>query len=197
MAPRVILYAYPQSPFAQKLELVLLFKRIDYSYVEVPRIPPRDALQKLGITYRRIPVLAIGADLYLDTSLATIALEDAFPEPSLKGRSWGLQTASAFFWSDRSLFPLAAGLLPWDSMVSSTVVDSLPPSELTFGDVAARRVHQRSQRLPRRRPHRPKEDDCQSPSIPLGPQAAHGELSCPTPAQLGARLTLSSRAGPH
>lgn len=67
MAPQVILYAYPESPFGQKLSLVLLFKQIPFSQVLVPRIPPRSALiDPLGITYRRIPVLAIGNDLYLE-----------------------------------------------------------------------------------------------------------------------------------
>lgn len=107
--PQVILYAYPQSPFAQKLQLVLLFKHIAYKYVEVPRIPPRTALELLGVHYRRIPVLVIGSEVYLDTSLAVLALERAFPERSLKGRSWGVQTASAFFWADRTIVSRPGG----------------------------------------------------------------------------------------
>lgn len=118
-SPAVVLFAYPQSPYAAKLELCLLLKGIQYSYCTVSRIPPRPALQALGVTYRRIPVLCIGNDLIFDTALAIVALEEAFPESkSLAGRSWALQQASSFFWSDRTVFPLVSSMLPWDALVS-------------------------------------------------------------------------------
>ncbi|SGY97545.1 BQ5605_C035g11412 [Microbotryum silenes-dioicae] len=121
---KVILYAYPQSPFAAKLELVLTLKQIPYHYVEVERMPPRPALHLLNITYRRIPVLAIDSDLYLDTSLAVQALEERFPDsPSLSQSHWGLQTATAFHWSDRAIFQLAAGALPWTELPEVFVKD--------------------------------------------------------------------------
>lgn len=46
---------------------------------------PRPLLQEaFNLTYRKIPVLAIGRDLYCDTSIILEALEQAFPEkPSL------------------------------------------------------------------------------------------------------------------
>ncbi|SCV67284.1 BQ2448_5930 [Microbotryum intermedium] len=122
--PKVILYAYPQSPFAAKLELVLTLKQIPYHYVEVERMPPRPALQLLNITYRRIPVLAIDSDLYLDTSLAVQALEERFSDsPSLSQSHWALQTAAAFHWSDRAIFQLAAGALPWTELPEAFVKD--------------------------------------------------------------------------
>ncbi|SCZ96410.1 BZ3500_MvSof-1268-A1-R1_Chr8-2g10175 [Microbotryum saponariae] len=121
---KVILYAYPQSPFAAKLELVLTLKQVPYHYVEVERMPPRPALHLLNITYRRIPVLAIDSDLYLDTSLAVQALEERFPDsPSLSQSHWGLQTATAFHWSDRAIFQLAAGALPWTELPEGFVKD--------------------------------------------------------------------------
>ncbi|KDE03645.1 hypothetical protein MVLG_05895 [Microbotryum lychnidis-dioicae p1A1 Lamole] len=121
---KVILYAYPQSPFAAKLELVLTLKQVPYHYVEVERMPPRPALHLLNITYRRIPVLAIDSDLYLDTSLAVQALEERFPDsPSLSQSHWGLQTATAFHWSDRAIFQLAAGALPWTELPEVFVKD--------------------------------------------------------------------------
>ena len=66
MAPQIVLYAYPESPFGQKLSQVLLLKQLPYSLVLVPRMPPRSELALLGVTYRRIPVLAIGNDVYLE-----------------------------------------------------------------------------------------------------------------------------------
>lgn len=61
--PQIVLYTHPASLFGQKLELVLLLKRLPYSKVRVPITPPRSALELLGIPYRRIPVLAIGHDV--------------------------------------------------------------------------------------------------------------------------------------
>lgn len=86
-------------------------------------MPPRPPLQKLGITYRRVPVLAIGADVYFDTSLAVIALEAKYPDVDLKGRSWGVQTASGLFWSDRALFAIAGGLMSWNNMPQEFIKD--------------------------------------------------------------------------
>ncbi|KAL8278052.1 hypothetical protein RQP46_009512 [Phenoliferia psychrophenolica] len=124
MAPQIILYAYPESPFGQKLIQVLVLKQLPYAHVLVPRMPPRSALaDSLGVTYRRIPVLAIGNDVFLDTSLAVLALERIFPANPLSTASWGLQTASSFFWADRAVFRVAASLLPWDKMPDAFVKD--------------------------------------------------------------------------
>lgn len=86
-------------------------------------MPPRPALISLGVDYRRIPVLAIGNELYCDTSIAVVALEELFPDYSLKGRNWALQTASSFFWIDRQMFKNASGLLDWKSLPAEFIVD--------------------------------------------------------------------------
>jgi glutathione S-transferase len=118
-SPQIILFAYPQSPYAAKLELCLLLKGLEYSYCTVARMPPRPALQSLGVTYRRIPVLAIGNDIIFDTALAIVALEEAFPKSqSLAGRNWALQQASSFYWLDRTVFGAVSSMLPWDVLVS-------------------------------------------------------------------------------
>jgi len=90
-APPVVLYHYDASPFADKIRSVLILKRIPHSRVEVSYILPRPELSNLlGITYRRIPVLAIGNDVYCDTSLISVALERHFSatqgsSPSARG----------------------------------------------------------------------------------------------------------------
>jgi hypothetical protein len=50
-------------------ETILIFRQIQ------PRILPRPDLARLGINYRRIPLLAIGCDVYLDSRLIIYALE--------------------------------------------------------------------------------------------------------------------------
>lgn len=42
-------------------------------------MPPRPELRMLGISYRRIPVLAIGNDIYCDSALIGPTLERRFP----------------------------------------------------------------------------------------------------------------------
>ncbi|TCD70432.1 hypothetical protein EIP91_003513 [Steccherinum ochraceum] len=121
----VILYHYDASPFATKVKNMLLAKRIPHKRVNVTMIMPRPALsEQLGITYRKIPVLAIGNDVYCDTSLIATALERRFPAsegygtlfPPRKGSDkadTGVAMAVMMYWMDRVMFPLAANSLPY------------------------------------------------------------------------------------
>jgi glutathione S-transferase len=98
-------------------------------------MPPRiDLMDRLGIRYRRIPVLAIGRDVYVDSSLIADALEKRFPEsagyatmfPPRKGsqsRDTGLVKAFLTAYVDRSLFTTVTRLLPWDRMPEAFVKD--------------------------------------------------------------------------
>ncbi|CAK3918861.1 glutathione s-transferase like [Lecanosticta acicola] len=65
----VIHYDYDFSPYGQKTKMLLKAAGIDYHKVDVPAVLPRPELEKLGITYRRIPVLAVGKDVYADSDL--------------------------------------------------------------------------------------------------------------------------------
>ena len=44
---------------------------------------PRPDLAELGIAYRRIPILSIGRDVYLDSRLILRRLEEKFPDGKL------------------------------------------------------------------------------------------------------------------
>jgi len=72
----------PSFSFCVFLILVTLFLLLSsqsaFKTVTVERMPPRPALQKLGLNYRRIPVLAIDGDIILDTSLMVEELEKRF-----------------------------------------------------------------------------------------------------------------------
>jgi glutathione S-transferase len=84
---------------------------------------PRPILIKLfNLAYRKIPVLAIGTDIYCDTSIILEALEHQFPasagHPSLYPRdatrrsNQALIRGFASFWTDRPLFRVTTGLIP-------------------------------------------------------------------------------------
>jgi glutathione S-transferase len=76
------------------------------------------------LTYRKIPILLIGRNLYCDTSLIIEALESFFPATSGFGTiyppfpgldEWsykGLVRGFASFWTDRPLFRATTGLIP-------------------------------------------------------------------------------------
>lgn len=76
--------SYSQSLFTKKIEYTLLLKGIPYNQVnvgatqgqmkfsnhkwQVPVVLPRKGISDLlGITYRRVPILTIGKDVYCDS----------------------------------------------------------------------------------------------------------------------------------
>jgi len=74
----VILYGYEGSPYYQKIKSLLALKQIPYNFVEQAPIGPRPDLLSIGVTYRRIPVLVIGKDIYFDTSLMVDVVSTKF-----------------------------------------------------------------------------------------------------------------------
>lgn len=108
--------------------------------VSVKSMPPRPPLLQLGITYRRIPVIMIGDEVFFDTNIVFQELErrfkpeDGFPSlvcesqathsSSLRSISThfyiaihpGLQEIGSIFWSDRVLFPLASTFMQADRL---------------------------------------------------------------------------------
>lgn len=69
------------SPYAQKTKLLLTALGIPFQHCEQPLLLPRKDLEQLGITYRRIPVLAIGKDVYCDSSaIVDVILDRLAPE---------------------------------------------------------------------------------------------------------------------
>ncbi|KAF1973866.1 hypothetical protein BU23DRAFT_589347 [Bimuria novae-zelandiae CBS 107.79] len=72
----IVLFTYPGSPFGLRVQLYLQLR-------EQPFIMPRPDREKLGVKYRRIPILAIRRDIYLDTRLILRTLERRFPDGKL------------------------------------------------------------------------------------------------------------------
>jgi len=131
-----IYYGYNGSPFVAKLETILLLKNIPARRVDVALYPPRPELATLlGLPYRRVPVLALGRDIYADTSLIASVLERRFPAssghpsifPPRKGTRGstdiGVQKALAQFYADKQLFQVGFGLLPWTKLPSEVQAD--------------------------------------------------------------------------
>lgn len=121
----IVLYRYDTSPFSVKIDNALLLKQIPHVQVHVAPMLPRPEINKgLGLTYRRIPVLAVGNDVYIDTSLIVSALERRFPvasgypslfPPKKHGGcpDKGLLKALSRHYVDNLLFPLATTFIAW------------------------------------------------------------------------------------
>lgn len=79
---------------------------------------PRPDLEALNVNYRRIPLLSLGRDVFLDTRLIIPKLEAHFPdgaiganEPELKA----LERLFVRFTSDAGIFQRAVQLMPTNS----------------------------------------------------------------------------------
>ena len=59
----LILHHYPTSPFAEKVRLIMGYKKLSWQGVTIPMVMPKPDLMPLSGGYRRTPVLQIGADI--------------------------------------------------------------------------------------------------------------------------------------
>ena len=101
MNDEIILHQYWQSPFTEKVRLVLGMKQLTWRSVEQPTIMPKPELVPLTGGYRRIPVMQIGADVYCDSQLILQELERRHPGP--EGAAGGLHAAVGL-WADQIFF---------------------------------------------------------------------------------------------
>lgn len=75
----IIHYLYTMSPYANRITWYLTLRNIPYAQCLQPVTMPRPDLAAMGVEYRRIPVLSIASDIYLDTRLILHTLEERFP----------------------------------------------------------------------------------------------------------------------
>jgi len=78
----IILFHYVFSPYARRVVWYLTLRNIPYMQCLQPPILPRPDVNDLGISYRRIPLMAIGRDVYNDTRIILQKLEQLFPASS-------------------------------------------------------------------------------------------------------------------
>ncbi|KAL6856514.1 hypothetical protein J3F83DRAFT_718317 [Trichoderma novae-zelandiae] len=114
----IILYHYGVSPFARRAVWYLALRGIPYNQCLQPGMLPRPDVARLGISYRRIPILSIGRDIYLDTRLQLPKLEAMYPELPRLGASApdqkGIERLFSAFIIDGGIFQQGVKLLPTD-----------------------------------------------------------------------------------
>ncbi|VUC35419.1 unnamed protein product [Clonostachys rosea] len=113
--PDIVVFTYPGSPWGNKVVSYLNVRGIKYTECRQPPVMPRPDLSKgLGINYRRIPVLAIGRDLYFDTRLMLEKLEQMIPEGKLGATDTQDRAFEKLFrdWAELALFSSAVLTMP-------------------------------------------------------------------------------------
>jgi glutathione S-transferase len=101
---KLILHHYPNSPFAEKIRLILGFKKLQWDSVMIPNMMPKPDVIALTGGYRKTPLLQIGADIYCDTALIADVIESLAPTPSLYPPETAAASRTLAQWADSTLF---------------------------------------------------------------------------------------------
>lgn len=112
-----ILFTYDISVYGRKVDWYLTLRGFNHVQCIQPNRMPRPDLERLGIAYRRIPILAIGRDVYCDTRIIIDKLEKLFPKNSLgsiHAYEQGLERIMQTWINDGGPFWRSAGLIPPD-----------------------------------------------------------------------------------
>jgi len=107
--PEIILHHYPESPFAEKIRLILGFKGLSYRSVLVPMMLPKPDVIALTGGYRRAPTMQIGSDIYCDTALIADVLERIQPDPPLYPKAHAATARILAAWADQYGFSAGVG----------------------------------------------------------------------------------------
>jgi glutathione S-transferase len=101
---QLVLHHYPNSPFSEKIRLILGFKALHWTSVHIPAIMPKPDVVALTGGYRKTPILQIGADIYCDTALIADVIEAIAPAPSLYPKGAAAAARTLAQWADSTLF---------------------------------------------------------------------------------------------
>jgi glutathione S-transferase len=107
----LILHHYLNSPFSEKVRLILGAKKLEWRSVLIPPILPKPDVIALTGGYRKTPVLQIGADIYCDSALIARKLEERAPSPALYPRDRSSSVQAMAHWIDSYLFQAAVTLI--------------------------------------------------------------------------------------
>lgn len=100
----IILHHYLMSPFAEKIRLIMGYKKLKWNSVLISPIMPKPDVIALTGGYRKTPLLQIGADIYCDTLLIARVLDEIKHSPTLFPARVAVASNAAAAWADRHLF---------------------------------------------------------------------------------------------
>ena len=120
--PPIILFTYPESVVGRRTEWYLTLRNIPYQTCQVDNKMPRPVLDRIGVHYRRIPVMAVGRDIYCDSRCIIDRLERLYDKvPKLgfdvkeKPFDYGIQQILENWAFDGGLFQRTSQMIPPDA----------------------------------------------------------------------------------
>jgi glutathione S-transferase len=111
-----ILFHYGASIYSHRVLWYLWLRNIPYDECIQPPVMPRPNLSSIGVGYRKIPLLAIGKDVYCDSQLIISKLEALYPDSniaSLTPEQEGIQKLFENYTIYGGIFPNAVKLMPY------------------------------------------------------------------------------------
>jgi glutathione S-transferase len=129
-----ILHHYPVSPFAEKIRVMLGYKKLAWQSVLIPMLMPKPDVVALTGGYRKTPILQTGADIWCDTALIARVLERLAPAPSIYPQGDHYAVRAAAYFADNVLFNISVpvGFQP-GGMIKEFLPDATPEYLAQFG----------------------------------------------------------------
>ncbi|MBI5256773.1 MAG: glutathione S-transferase family protein [Burkholderiales bacterium] len=124
----LILHHYPNSPFSEKIRLILGLKGLAWRSVIIPAIMPKPDVVALTGGYRKTPFMQVGADIYCDSALVARLLEQRQPAPTIYPPAVPLAPQVAQ-WADSVLFWCAVAWVMQPAGMAA-LFDNPPPEML-------------------------------------------------------------------
>ena len=131
--PDLILHQYANSPFSEKVRLVLGFKGMAWHSVIVPAILPKPDVVALTGGYRRAPFMQIGADIYCDSALMCRVIDALQPEPPLYPAATSGLADIVAQWADTALFWTAVPYTTQPAGINHVLKGAAPDDLKAFG----------------------------------------------------------------
>ncbi len=130
----IILHHYPNSPFSEKVRLILGHKKLAWQSVIIPAIMPKPDVVALTGGYRRTPFMQIGADIFCDTALICDVLEHLQPEPPLYPEPGKGLARTVAQWADGTLFWAAMAYSLQPKGLAQMFAGAPPEAGKAFGE---------------------------------------------------------------
>ena len=129
----LILHHYQNSPFSEKVRLVLGMKGIAWQSVIVPAVNPKPDVLALTGGYRRTPFMQIGCDVYCDTALMCRVIDRWHPEPALYPAATAGLAEIVAEWADSALFWSAVPFTMQPAAIGHVLPGATPEVLKAFG----------------------------------------------------------------
>ena len=130
--PEIILHHYPESPFSEKIRLLLGYKGASYDSVTIPMIMPKPDLMPLTGGYRKTPVMQVGADIYCDSAAIARTIDKLYPEKPIYPAAHAATAGAMAHWADTFFFKVAVAVAFQPKGMSNNRIMSDPEAAKAF-----------------------------------------------------------------